>query len=216
MDLLARLYKDKIREEFVSNLYEVYGIEGEFEIVDKLPGDKSIYEVNCIDCGSNVEIETGEHLIMKLTTKHECETAAKMGEVGINNIKTRCIPSEWGEDDDYLLIMHRLKGTVASLWDELDEDQQEILERKIYDKIEHMHEIDIGHGDVHEGNILLDEELEPYIIDWETAYHISTGKDDPTIRQQMIDSRMDDFTYEQYVDADNWMWKQDLRIKGTS
>jgi hypothetical protein len=51
-------------------------------------------------------------------------------------------------------------------------DEQSFI-TKLDEKIRIMHQIaGIGHGDLHAGNIVVDENLEPYIIDFESAYEI--------------------------------------------
>lgn len=51
----------------------------------------------------------------------------------------------------------------------IDKNILECVNRKIQDKIQLMHDNDIYHGDLHVDNILIGEDYEPYIIDFELS-----------------------------------------------
>lgn len=73
-------------------------------------------------------------------------------------------------------------------------------------KVARLHQLDICHGDLHLGNIVLAGNLEEntltdvFLIDWDTAFHISTGKTEPRVIRWR--SAYDFDTYEQFVEHD--------------
>ena len=78
-------------------------------------------------------------------------------------------------------------------------------------KVEAMHELGIAHGDLHPNNIVLNlEPLRVAIIDYEYAFLIKEGRDDPEVRQWMENGFNWEGTYEEFVAWDLENWKGEL------
>ncbi len=79
-----------------------------------------------------------------------------------------------------------------------------------------MHNLDIGHGDLHEWNILYkdnDNNIDIKIIDYDNSYYISTGKNNPILREYIEESFDWEDTYEEFVNYDYINWTVSLNSR---
>lgn len=109
-----------------------------------------------------------------------------------------------------IMISEKFDTSLRALIDdhELTEDLKENLIPLITSKVKTMHDLNIAHGDLHPGNVLVNlNPLKVALIDFEYAFEIDTGEQNPEV-QAWVSTGFDwEGTYEEFVDYDftNWL-----------
>jgi serine/threonine protein kinase len=111
----------------------------------------------------------------------ELEITKRMGENGIGPLLFMNNQNRYRRINtivDYgILLMEKLDGTLAELWQYIGLKTREKVKDFINNKIITMHNLGIVHGDLHSSNIMYREingEINIYIIDYGTALEISS------------------------------------------
>ena len=126
------------------------------------------------------------------------------------DIAPRVIYHKRCNDDAAVAIIEKFSYSVKDLVEDEDvfADIKEDLIAQIDQKIGLMHQLDIGHGDLHPGNIVVNlNPLRAAIIDFEYAYKISAGEHDPRVKEWMKRGFDWTGTYSEFVEYDLQNWK---------
>jgi len=116
------------------------------------------------------------------------------------------------KDDDYLgkIVTENLISFKSKKFETIVKNDVDKFKQLVKHKIQKMHDLDVGHGDLHLGNILIRElPYEVFIIDWDTAYQISTGQNN----EKVVDWWQENYgfeTYQEFVNYDLTGWEVDL------
>jgi predicted Ser/Thr protein kinase len=105
---------------------------------------------------------------------------------------TPSLQAVWKCGELFYLLYNRIHGKTLYQWkrehamdqiwhfDKLDDQTKEenknlfnVIMQRLLIKLKAMHQVGICHRDLHEGNVLVDEKLEPWIIDFENADLVS-------------------------------------------
>jgi predicted Ser/Thr protein kinase len=90
----------------------------------------------------------------------------------------------------------------------LTKEEKDMVKDQVTDQVNRMHDANIGHGDLNGGNVLIKRVnggIQTAITDFEYAYDIDTGRNDPSVLEWMeimgFGGRVDEF-----VDSDLTQW----------
>lgn len=105
---------------------------------------------------------------------------------------------------------HSLQDLIESD-DGITSDLKQKLIPLIDDKVRGMHSLNIAHGDLHCGNILVNlDPLDVAIIDFEYSFDIDKGEDDPVVQEWMRVAFDWEAGYDAFVGYDFENWKMQL------
>lgn len=112
-------------------------------------------------------------------------------------------------DNAGIMITEKYEASLQDLIDknQMTDDLKEDLTSLITQKVKTMHTMNIAHGDLHTGNIVVNlDPLKVALIDYEYAFSIDTGKTDPEVQDWMQRGFDWQGTYEDFVryDFENW------------
>ena len=112
-----------------------------------------------------------------------------------------------------IIVMEYMDGTIDKLWPFIDNSKRDELKSLIKEKIDMMHSLDIGHGDLHEMNIVYKDNdyIDVRIIDYDNSYYISTGKNNPVLREYMEENFEWEDSYKNFVEYDYKNWFSPLK-----
>lgn len=90
-----------------------------------------------------------------------------------------------------------------------DVEDVEKFKKQVTFLVTQMHNGDWAHGDLHIENLGIDKKGEPVIFDYDTMFHISTGKDEKWVRDWMKNAFDWEDTYDDFVEYDYTNWQSD-------
>jgi serine/threonine protein kinase len=102
-----------------------------------------------------------------------------------------------------LILSNRLTST-----------QKRTIVNQVNAKIDRMHAANLGHGDLHGDNVMVnvlpDRSVETAIIDFEHSYDLDTGKTDPRVISWRDDAFDWNDTYEAFIKYDYENWRSEM------
>lgn len=112
-------------------------------------------------------------------------------------------------ENEGIIITEKYWGSLEELIEsnQLNVELYDDLIDLITEKVQKMHDLNIAHGDLHAGNVVVNlDPLEVALIDYEYAFDIDTGKEDPKVQEWMQKGFDWEGTYDDFVryDFENW------------
>ena len=109
--------------------------------------------------------------------------------------------------------MESYQYTLGKMLHKLTPNQKRTIVDSVTSQIDRMHNSNIGHGDLHIDNIVLNidnDKIETAIIDFEHSYDIDTGENDSRAIQWRNDGFDWNQSYDDFIQHDYENWRSEM------
>lgn len=119
------------------------------------------------------------------------------------------------EDGIGYLHIQAYASTLLEIMHLLTSEQKQTIADQVRQQVNRMHEANLGHGDLHLGNIVVLPEgngrWKTAIVDFERSYNIDTGETDPRAMQWRAEGFEWQDSYEAFVKYDYENWYDEMK-----